>query len=125
MRAASDGYRDASATPHISVAPQGVSKSQGSLCSPLLLGVANYECDCSCPRQTQVASEDNKRRKIVGKCTQLSGTQMSNACEWETCITQDIGQHSNASGFHPQLTEQQLDLGASESSLPSCTAIVY
>ena len=62
-----EGNREAQATPPLLEAPQGVSKGENPLCSPLLVGVANLGTPPPVSRQTQVPPGSSKRRRLSTK----------------------------------------------------------
>ena len=95
MGAVSDGYREASATCPTLGAPEatptlpprasgGTTRcGQGStdpLCPPPGMGIANYGCDCPCPRHTEETHGKVKMRRLNSRAVGWEGTSSDTTC---------------------------------------------
>ena len=141
----SDGHREASATTRVLVASSvppplpdalrarwGMTRcGQGSaaadpLCLPQLPELANYECDCSDPRHTQLAQSKPKRRRHGEQGIIQDGTTMNIACQRDgsTCDYDNIVQFESAQGSHEEWPDGDIDNRVIQSSQLNCTGIL-
>ena len=75
-----EGQWEASATHVVLVAPPGVSKGYGPLCSPLLFHDANSDNPPHGHRQTQVLPEDYKEQSTQNENLENEETRIGSAC---------------------------------------------